>query len=217
MNITRTALVAALLAASNSHAGFFDELKDAVEETAKRTTEIIVVQKTEELIRGMIIGYSSQQTKSNEEVSEEYSRENGSLPMHTKVASYRTEIVPGGAVRPGTQVKVKSYIEVVEGRSGEEVSLEERLTIWDNEDDTVALTSMTKGASRKGGGFAGEFSFELPEGMPQGVYSVSSDLMMNGDLVGDQRHQLQLVIYSTPVEDRIELVAGRTPRNSPDW
>ena len=207
MKTTKIVLLAALLTASASHASFFDDLKKAVEETAKRTAEVIVVQKTEELIRGMIIGYTSEQTKTNEQVSEEYSKENGSLPMHTTVASYRTEILPAGAVSPGAQVKVRSYIEVVQGRSGNEVSLEERLTIWDNEDNSVALTSMTKGAAREGGGFAGEFSFTLPEGLPQGVYPVTTDLMMDGDLVGNQRHPLQLVIHSPYRGESIELLA----------
>ena len=114
--------------------------------------------------------------------------------MHTTVASYRTEILPAGAVSPGAQVKVRSYIEVVQGRSGNEVSLEERLTIWDNEDNSVALTSMTKGAAREGGGFAGEFSFTLPEGLPQGVYPVTTDLRIDR-VAGDWRRPWSLGIY----------------------
>ncbi|TXS90731.1 hypothetical protein FV139_17270 [Parahaliea maris] len=178
---------------STAHAGFFDQLKDAVEDTAKRTAEALAVEATQDIIRGMIIGYSSEQTRTSEEVSKDYEKQQGSRPVNTTVAAYRTEILPGAAVSPGTKVRVKSYIEVVEGSSGKSVTLEERLTIWDNEDNTVALKSMTKEAGEKGGGFTGEFSFTLPEGLPQGVYPVSSDLMLNGELVGDERHTLQLV------------------------
>lgn len=177
----------------SAQAGFLDQLKDAVEDTAKRTAEALAVEATQDIIRGMIIGYSSEQTRTSEEVTRDYEKEKGSRPVNTTISAYRTEILPGAAVSPGTQVRVKSYIEVVEGSSGKAVTLEERLTIWDNEDNTIALKSMTKEAGEKGGGFTGEFSFTLPEGLPQGVYPVSSDLMLNGELVGDERHSLQLV------------------------
>lgn len=185
--------------ASASHASFFVNLLNAAKDTAKRTSEALIIEKTNkivsELIRDMFIGYTSVQTKSNEEVTEEYSKENGSVPESTKVSAYRTQIYPSAAVSPGTEVKVKSYIEVVQGRTSTMAVLEERLTIWDNEDNSIALKSMTKEAGEKGGGFVGEFSFTLPEGLPQGVYPISSDLMLNGELVGDQKHQLQLVIW----------------------
>lgn len=201
--------LAGLLAAGSSQAGFFDELREAVEDTAKRTAEAVVIEKTAELVRDMIIGYTSQQTRTNEEVSEEYSKKEGSLPANTTVTSYRSEVLPGGAVSPGSQVRVKSYIEVVQGRNQREAVLEERLTIWDNEDNTLALKSMTKEAGEEGGGYASEFSFTLPEGLPQGVYPVSADLMLNGELVGDKRHQLQLVFIGD--EGRQHLALGPVP------
>lgn len=205
--------LAGLLAASASHAGFLDRLREAVEDTAKDTAEALVVDgarsMTADLIRGMIVGYSSEQTKSNEEVAEEYEKKTGELPVNTTVASYRSEVLPGSAVSPGTKVRVKSYIEVVQGRNSRKAELEERLTIWDNEDNTVALKSMTKEAGEKGGGYTSEFTFTLPEGLPQGVYPVSSDLVLNGELVGDQRHTLQLVFSGD--SSRLERVALAAP------
>lgn len=202
--------LAGLLVAGASHADFFDRLKDAVESTAKDTAEAIVVESAEdmtaELIRGMIIGYTSTRTRTNKEVTEEYEKKTGQLPANTTVASYRSEVLPGAAVSPGTRVRIKSYIEVVQGRNNRSAELEERLTIWDNEDNTVALKSMTKDAGEQGGGYTSEFTFTLPEGLPQGVYPVSSDLMLNGELVGDQRHKLQLVFAGdSPYLERVAL------------
>lgn len=177
-------------------AGFLDQLKDAVEQTAKRTAEEVVIDTATDLVRGMIIGYTTVQTSSEKEVSDEYTRENGSLPETMTLASYRTEILPASAVRPGTKVIVKSYIEVVPGRNGKQAQIDEKLTIWDNEDNSVALKSMTKQAGEGAGGFRGEFSFTLPEGLPQGVYPVSTSLLMDGEWIQDQNHKLQLVFVT---------------------
>lgn len=203
----RLTLVLALsaLAAGQSQAGFFDELVTAVGDTAKDTAKSVVVQTTSQMVRDMIIGYTIEQVRSDDEVAEEYEQEHGDLPVNTRVASYRTEIQPGTSVSPGTEVKVRSWIEVVPGRSGDKPTIEEKLTIWDNEDNSVALKSMTKAAGKRGGAFTGEFTFSLPEGLPQGVYPVSTDLMLNGERVGDEKHGLQLVLWVSPTGQALAL------------
>lgn len=204
--------VLAAFAASPSQANFFKDLVDSVQKTAENTARQVVIDTTSQMVRDMIIGYTTVQTKTDEEVADEYSRENnGNLPVNTRVSSYRTEILPGSSVSPGTEVRVKSYIEVIPGTSGDKATIEERLTIWDNEDNSLALKSMTKRAGKKsgkGGAFNGEFSFTLPEGLPQGVYPVSTDLMLNGEQVGDQKHGLQLVLLLDG-RGRVELLARR--------
>ena len=105
-------------------------------------------------------------------------------------------MLPGSAVSPGTKVRIKSRIEVIPGRNGKRAQIEEQLTIYDNEDNTLVLKSMTKEAQRsaKGGQFEGEFAFSLPEGLPQGVYPIRLTLLLNGDIAGDSDHDLQLVM-----------------------
>lgn len=195
----RRALATGLLVmsvAGSAQAQFFKDLMDDVRRTAENTARQVVVQTAAEMVRDMIIGYSTEQTRSEDEVSTDYERDNGELPVNTKVAAYRSAIYPGDAVRPGTEVSIRSTIEVVRGRNGDKATLEERLTIWDNEDPRVALKSMSKRAARRSGGgeYSTEFSFTLPEGMPQGVYPVTTELTLNGERVGDERHALQLVM-----------------------
>lgn len=180
-----------------SQANFFKELVDSVQRTAEDTAKQVVVQTTSQMVRDMIIGYTTVQVKSDREVSAEFEKETGSLPVNPKVSSYRSEVLPGTSVRPGTEVRVKSHIEVVPGTSGSRASIEEKMTIWDNDDNSVALNSMTKApgsSTANGGAFTSEFTFKLPEGLPQGVYPVSTHLLLNGEQVGDQRHGLQLVL-----------------------
>ena len=187
---------------------FLDRLKDAVEETAKQTAEQVAIQTASDLIREMIITYTTVQTSSEEEVSKDYEEENGELPENMTVTAYRSEVLPAAAVSPGTKVQVKSFIEVVPGRNGKTARIEERLTIWDNEDNSVALKSMIKRAGRQGGAFTGEFSFSLPEGMPQGVYPITTSLMMDGEWLQDEKHELQLVLNHRSTEGEYALLVG---------
>ena len=179
-----------------SSANFFDDIVKAVEKSAKDTTTNMAVQATAGMVRDMLIGYSSEQTKSDQEVAKEYEEQNGSLPVNTIVSSYKTRMLPGSAVSPGTKVTIKSTIDVISGTNGKSANIEEQLTIFDNEDNSLVLKSMTKEAAKssaKGGRFRGEFTFTLPEGLPQGVYPIRTTLLMNGELAGDQDHALQLV------------------------
>ena len=170
---------------------------NAVEQQVKITATSMVAAKTAELIRDMFIEYSSEQTKTEEEVSDEYEEKNGTLPDITTVSSYQSEILPGLSVTPGTKVLIKSVIEVIPGKDGAASKIEESLSIYDSEDTSLVLKTMTKPAAQgttKGGEYHSEFSFALPEGLPQGVYPVKSTLLLNGELVGDKSHDLQLVL-----------------------
>lgn len=197
--ITRCAIAMGLgLGVVNaSQANFFKDLVDSVQRTAEDTVKQVVVQTTSQMVRDMIIGYTTVQVKTDRQVSEEFEKETGSLPVNPKVSAYRSEVLPGTSVRRGTEVRVKSHIEVVPGTSGSRANIEEKMTIWDNDDNSIALNSMTKApgsSAANGGAFTSEFTFKLPEGLPQGVYPVSTHLLLNGEQVGDQKHELQLVL-----------------------
>jgi hypothetical protein len=185
---------------SRSSADFFNQMVDVVKSQANQaalTATTVVTAKATEALINMIINYSSEQTKTDQEVSREYEAKNGSLPDNTTVSSYQTEILPGASVSPGTRVTVKSVIAVVPGKNAATTKIEESLTIYDSEDTSVALKSMTKPAAQgsgRGGEFNSEFTFALPEGLPQGVYPIRSSLLLNGEVAGDTSHELQLVL-----------------------
>jgi hypothetical protein len=190
---------ASLAFTANASAQFFELLKDVVEDTAKTT----LIMLASDMVRDMIVEVWTEQTATEEEVAEEYEKENGSLPASMMVSSYETMIFPGESIEPGQEVRVKSVIEVVPGQDGKEAKIEETLTIWDNEDNEKALKSMTKEAGDSGGIFEGEFSFTLPEGMPQGVYPISVDLTMDGEWVKSGKYDLQLVMMELPTGEMV--------------
>lgn len=188
-------LILAILLCSRSQADLFDSMLDTIKDQAVLTATTMVTAKATELIVNMIINYSTEQTKTDEEVSTEYKEENGALPATTTVSNYQTTILPGSSVMPGTEVHVKSIIAVVPGQDRATAKIEETLTIYDSEDTSLALKSMTKAAAENSGGeFASQFTFTLPEGMPQGIYPIRSTLALNGEVAGDNSQQLQLVL-----------------------
>jgi hypothetical protein len=189
-------LLLAIFLCSRSQADLFDSMLDTIKDTAVITATTIVTAKATELIVSMIIEYSTEQTKTEEQVSKEYEEENGALPATTTVSSYETTILPGASVAPGTEVSIKSVIAVVPGQDRATAKIEETLTIYDSEDTSQALKSMTKPAAENSGGeFASQFTFTLPEGMPQGIYPIRSTLALNGEVAGDNAQQLQLVLH----------------------
>lgn len=189
------ALVAITLC-SRTEADLFDSVLDTIKDTAVMTATTVVTAKATELIVNMIIDYSTEQTKTEAQVSKEYEEENGALPATTTVSSYQTTILPGASVAPGTEVHVKSVIAVVPGKDRATAKIDETLTIYDSEDTTTALKSMTKPAAENSGGeFSSQFTFTLPEGMPQGIYPIRSTLALNGEVAGDNQQQLQLVLH----------------------
>ena len=76
--------------------------------------------------------------------------------------------------------------------------IEEQIVIFDNEDTTKELKSLTKvvnGETKRAGRYANEFSFTLPEGLPQGVYPIKTTLLLNGKTAKASSNDIQLVLH----------------------
>ncbi|HMW50115.1 MAG TPA: hypothetical protein PKC70_17595, partial [Cellvibrionaceae bacterium] len=100
-------------------------------------------------------------------------------------------------VEPGKKVKIQSDIEVVPGSQQKEALIEERISIFDNEDNTKELKNMTKqvnAQTKRGGRYKNEFSFQLPEGLPQGVYPIKTALLIDGQAAKTANNDIQLVL-----------------------
>ena len=186
-----------VLATAPAQADFLEDLARTIEKTAKKTVNEVAADMTEDLIRSMTVDYTVEQTRSGDDVLVDYREQTGTRPLQTIVSSYQCWMTPNGSARPGQEVTIQSVVQVIRGSRGGRVKIEERLSIWDNEDPDSMLTEMTKPLGRgasNGGELRGEFKFTLPEGMPQGVYPVMMEVLMDGEEVGDRRFELQLVM-----------------------
>jgi hypothetical protein len=60
--------------------------------------------------------------------------------------------------------------------------------------------------TKTGGRYKNEFSFTLPEGLPQGVYPIKTELLLNGAVVDTANNDIQLVLQVDPLGN-MQLVA----------
>jgi len=180
-------------------------------ERLKAAARVAAVAVAVTLITKMIINYRSERIAKEEQVAEEYKNKNQNLPAEPIATEYQTKTLPGSVVSPGQEVIIQSDIVVVPGTKQKTALIEERIAIYDNEDNTKELKSFTKPVNEKtkqGGRYQNEFSFTLPEGLPQGVYPIKTELLLNGKVVNNASNDIQLVLQVNPA-GAMQLVAMR--------
>jgi outer membrane lipoprotein SlyB len=128
----------------------------------------------------MAVNYNSRQTRSAEQVGDDYRRRNGELPPAPVVTAYSVQSARNSA-RAGEDVTVTSSIEVVPGRSEPLKELREEFVILDPkgvERSKLAKTPAPTGS--RGGAYVSTLQFTFPQGVPPGAYQVQSRLFVNG-------------------------------------
>ena len=166
-------------------------------ERLKAAARVAAVAVAVTLITKMIIKHRSERIAKEEQVAEEYKAKNQNLPTDPIATEYETQTLPGNVVAPGQEVIIQSDIVVVPGTRKKSALIEERIAIYDNEDNTKELKNFIKPVNEKtktGGRYKNEFSFTLPEGLPQGVYPIKTELLLNGAVVDTADNDIQLVL-----------------------
>jgi hypothetical protein len=148
-------------------------------------------------IADMIIEHRAKKVADEEGVVTDYKTQHENLPEKAVASVYSTNALPGSVVQPGKKVIIQSDIEVVPGREQPQTLIQERLAIFDNEDHSKELKSLTKDVNdetKRAGRYTNEFTFTLPEGLPQGVYPIKTTLILNGEETQTINNDLQLVL-----------------------
>lgn len=161
------------------------------------------------VIYDMTIEHETQQVTNEKEVNDKYKEEHKALPTEPMLVAYQSSLQPGSVVNPGDKVTVVSSLEVVRGESSERLKIEEKIIIYDNEDSSKEIKSLTKQVNKetgRGGEFANEFKFTLPKGMPQGVYPIKTIVIIDGKESQPVETAMQLVM-NLESTDRIQVAA----------
>lgn len=138
----------------------------------------------------MLNSYKAKQTKTAQQVDQEYQRTNGALPPEPKLVNYRTAVNPNGVVQRGAKVEVSSQLAVTSGRQARPVKVEEEIKVVDATGEVWGKPTR-KEANAGSNGQAGEFatSFRIPvtEGFQQGVYQLHKTVYINDRAVHEDR------------------------------
>ena len=132
MKINSTSSIAIGILFIMSVAGMGCKKKDL-----ERIVTAVVVVAAAKLLYDMYIEHKSEQKKDENQVVNKYRAEHQQLPPQARLVSYESAIKPGEVVNPGNKISIVSSLEVVRGVDTELVDIQERITIFDNEDNRI--------------------------------------------------------------------------------
>jgi hypothetical protein len=139
--------------------------------------------------------YQTKQTKSAEQVTKEYKVANrGALPAAATVTRFDAQVAPKASVQAGQAVDVASYIEVVPGTKNPRPSVEQQITLYSPDGKEAANARKPANQNPGAGAFETNFRFTMPQGVPQGVYPVKSQVFVNGDPTARTETKFQVVV-----------------------
>ncbi|PHS14790.1 MAG: hypothetical protein COA86_15465 [Kangiella sp.] len=162
----------------------------------KKMGAIAAIGLAAKLIYDMVVNYQSKLINDEDKVIEKYKLAHGKLPEEPVVVAYESSIQAGNIVTAGNDITILSRLEVVRGASTPTLTIEEKITIYDNENKNKELKSFIKVVNSKtnaSGTFENEFIFQLPMGMPQGIYPIRTVILVNGKAYIPVDNQMQLV------------------------
>ena len=162
----------------------------------KQIGAVVVLGVAAKLIYDMVVDYQSKQVNDEGEVIEKYKLEHGELPNEPQLVAYESSIQPGDVVTARNDISILSTLEVVRSINTRALTIEEKITIFDNEDNSKELKSYIKTVNAEtnaSGAFENKFTFQLPKGMPQGIYPVRTEILVNGKAYAPVNNQMQLV------------------------
>lgn len=166
-------------------------------ENMKSIGKVAIIAGSAALIYKMTIGFKSKKTTNDTVVIKKYKKKFTSLPSLPVVIKYTTSLKPGDVVKIGKEVLIVSELEVVPGNKSNKVSIQEKITIFDNEDNSKVLKALTKNINQKDkktGAFKNEFKFTLPVGMPQGIYPIKTVIILDKKEQKSIKNNMQLVL-----------------------
>lgn len=142
--------------------------------------------------------YQSTQAKTAQQVVADYQLANPkkALPEQAKLIKFDTKIQPSGKARSGDQVSASSYIEVLPGTNDSKPVIEEEMTLV-KPDGTTLSARKKANANSTAGAYQTQFTFKLPEGVPQGVYPIKTTVFINGNKVASKDSSIQVVLNAS--------------------
>jgi hypothetical protein len=111
--------------------------------------------------------------------------------MEPKLVSYTVSSVPSAMISSGTPLVLDSRIEVVQGGPNKPI-IEQELVVY-HDGKVVSKARKVANAGLGAGEYVSTFTLNLPKGVPQGSYPVSSTVYLNGVQTQSRNFPVQVV------------------------
>lgn len=131
----------------------------------------------------MAYNYHSRRVRDAKAVEAQYQHDRGTLPAANTVDSYQSTLLPGGTVQGGAKVAMQSRVTVLRGAHDVAPQLKEQLTLYSPDGKQLATSTKDVDAINGTGEYETSFGFDLPKGIQEGRYTMSSTLYMDGQKV----------------------------------
>ncbi|MFK2929295.1 hypothetical protein ISP14_00690 [Dyella agri] len=131
----------------------------------------------------MAYNYHSRRVRDARAVEAQYQSQRGALPATNTIDSYQSALVPGGTVQSGGKVEMQSHVTLLRGAHDVPPQLKEQLTLYSPDGKQLATSTKDVDAINGTGEYETSFDFNLPKGIQEGRYTMSSTLYMGGQKV----------------------------------
>jgi len=128
-----------------------------------------------------VVEIASRQTKNAAEVDRQYKVSNrNQLPPNAKIDAYTTTVTPHGVAKAGDVIKVQSSIRAVSGANEPVQEVKEVLIAYAPTGEEFKRGEKKVNDTAGSGEYDNSFTLKLPQGSPQGVYKLKTQVFLNG-------------------------------------
>lgn len=147
------------------------------------------------------INYNVKQTKTAQQSEKDYQLANKGkpLPAQTQVV-YLDSKMSKTKLSSGDQTQSLTTVEIVKGSSEPSVALQERLTLFKPDGTKLQEVVKTINPDASSGEYQSQFTIPMPKGVPDGLYPVKSEIVVNGEVRASKSKGFQIAVLGSTSE-----------------
>ncbi len=141
------------------------------------------------------INYEVRKTKTAQQSEQDYQRANKGkpLPAQTQVV-YLNSKMSKTKLTSGEQTQSLTTVEIVKGTNDPAVALQERLTLYKPDGTRLQEVVKTINPDASSGQYESQFTIPMPKGVPDGLYPVKSEIVVNGEVKASKDKGFQIAV-----------------------
>lgn len=142
-----------------------------------------------------VVEIASRQTKSATQVDQQYRASNqNQLPALARIDTYSMQVSPNGVAKAGDAIKIQSTIRAISGVNEPVQDVKEVLIAYAPTGEEFKRGEKKVNDASGSGEYDNSFTLRLPQGAPQGVYRLKTQLFLNGKPSLSRESSLQVAM-----------------------